>query len=339
MNEHDPSHDGTRDGLTEQDLRALLRTAVDGLQPSAGALDRLHHAVPARRARRRQTLVGAAAAVLLVGAGVPVGLHLTQDAHGSDAAPAMAGHQQDAVGRADSGGSDPHATGSGERPGVPPLPATGGPGAGGAGQRPGSSAGPQSPSFGGPPVGPTPGTRPLPPAAAPGVPTCGSGQLGVSGSVAGTPDADGKVYGSFKVTNVSATGCTVRGTDTVTSGPGTTVVRHTASDPAAGLPDPAWEASSLVLPPSTAYEIRFAWVPPAQACPPAPSPTPAAGGKSGAPDGQAPAAEIQGPPSAGPGVPVTLTPQPGATGTQVSVPSACGGTVYTTGMLPVAPPA
>ncbi|MEU7607087.1 hypothetical protein AB0B44_40650, partial [Streptomyces sp. NPDC041003] len=37
----------------EEALRGLFHGAVEGLQPSADALERLRHAVPARRARKR----------------------------------------------------------------------------------------------------------------------------------------------------------------------------------------------------------------------------------------------------------------------------------------------
>ncbi|MDX6765050.1 hypothetical protein SIN09_38130, partial [Streptomyces sp. F8] len=52
----------------EDELRILLRGAVEGIQPSEDALERIVHAVPARRrARRRRAVVGAAAAALLAG--------------------------------------------------------------------------------------------------------------------------------------------------------------------------------------------------------------------------------------------------------------------------------
>lgn len=52
---------GDGGGMDELALRRMLQGAVQGLEPSDGTLERLHRAVPARRARRRQGVVGAAA--------------------------------------------------------------------------------------------------------------------------------------------------------------------------------------------------------------------------------------------------------------------------------------
>ncbi|MEU9005471.1 hypothetical protein [Streptomyces sp. NPDC048551] len=203
------------------------------------------------------------------------------------------------------------------------------------------------------------------------MPACTAGQLGVAGS-ARAPESDGKVLGSFKVTNVSARGCTVTGPDTVTAvplpatpppaqAPGVTVTGHTAGDPASGLlPDPSAEAPVLVLEPNRAYEVRFAWVPSARSCPaasPGPSAKPAQGGEartparqpdgagapatSGAAGGDAAAAQgaeagtgAQG----GAGVAVSHTPASGDPVTRTTIADACGGTVYRTGIIPQAAP-
>ena len=45
-----------------------------------------------------------------------------------------------------------------------------------------------------------------------------------------------------------------------------TVVEHAAGDPAAGLPDPSQESTRLVLHAAAAYEVKFAWVP-SDTCP------------------------------------------------------------------------
>ncbi|MBT2470182.1 hypothetical protein J7E97_20455, partial [Streptomyces sp. ISL-66] len=211
----------------------------------------------------------------------------------------------------------------------------------------------------------------LPPPAAPGGATCSAEQLGVSGS-ARPPEADGKVYGSFKVTNVSVRGCTVVGPDTVTAAPaaepGTgkdnagapavAVVGHTAGDPATGLPAPSADAPLVLLAPNAAYEVRFAWVPPEQGCPePAASAGPKPPGGSGdtasgagagtgaAADsgaGTAKEPETQPVPPADPvALAVSHTPGtalPGAPTTQTTIPEACGGTVYRTGVIPLAEP-
>ncbi|GGT16928.1 MULTISPECIES: hypothetical protein [Streptomyces] len=352
-------HTGPRGG-EEQELRTLLHAAVAGLEPSDGALERLRHAVPARRTRRRRALVGAAAAVLLAGAGVPTAVHLSTTA-GSGAAghSAMAGHGHDHT-VAGAGGTGTRHDGGHESNTAPDGGSTTGhgtadPDPSGAGSPDGgSTTGPEA--SGGPAV---PGSGPMPPVTAQGAPPgCSADQLGVRGS-AQAPEPDGKVYGSFKVTNVSARGCTVTGPDTVTAasvsasaaGKGVAVVGHKAGDPAAKLPDPAAEAPQLVLQPNTAYEVRFAWVPSGESCAAAPSGagsappaggtpqdeqrTDAGGGTTGSADqGTTPAPETAA---------VEVTHTPAAAGaaaptTQTTIPAACGGTVYRTGVIPLDEP-
>ncbi|MFJ3962457.1 hypothetical protein [Streptomyces sp. NPDC090036] len=359
MDDHTPQGAGSG----EDELRVLLRGAVEGLQPSVDALERLRDAVPARRTRnRRAALVGAAAVVLLAGTAVPAALHLTAAEGASADHPAMAGHGTVAGEKPGTSASDPHLNGFGDRPrssdslgdapavgGVTGAPnATPGSPAGGLTAGPagaGSSAGPAGTS------GSVVGSGPLPPVAAPGVPGCGPDQLGVVGS-ARTPETDGRVYGSFRITNVSAQGCAVSGQDSVTaapapgtgtgSGSAVAVVGHTAGDPASGLlPDPSAAPPALVLPPNTAYEVRFAWVPSGETCAPG---TPGGGGQppqtgsagTSAGIGSGPASEPQqGTAPAPGGVAVSHTPQSGASTTQTTIPEACGGTVYRTGAIPV----
>ncbi|MGP3687009.1 hypothetical protein ACTVZO_20260 [Streptomyces sp. IBSNAI002] len=343
-------------GASEEDrLRGLLHGAVEGLKPADGALERLRYAVPARRTLKRQAFVGAAAVALLAGTAIPAALHMTAGEGATTDHSAMAGHGSEA-GKPGAASSDPHQNGSGSHPratrsggGAPEAggttgqrdPKTGGAPAGGA------TAGPSS-------SGTDPGTvvgtgnGPQPPASAPGVPGCGAEQLGVVGS-ARTPEADGKIYGSFKVTNVSAQGCLVTGPDTVTAaaaagaptgpGGGVAVVGHTAGDPASGLlPDPSAETPLLVLQPNAAYEVRFAWVPSAEPCPAA---SQDAGAKP--PQGQSADTPVADPetgstPPAAPGVAVSHTPPSGAPVTRTTIPEACGGTVYRTGAIPVDTP-
>ncbi|MFD9260763.1 hypothetical protein ACFVZQ_20110, partial [Streptomyces sp. NPDC059538] len=126
------------------------------------------------------------------------------------------------------------------------------------------------------------------------------------------------------------------------SGPAVAVVGHTAGDPATGLlPDPSAASAALVLPPNTAYEVRFAWVPSGETCAPGnpdaggkPPQTDSAGTSAGAGSGIAsdPGAGAGQTPS---GVAVSHTPQPGAATTRTTIPEACGGTVYRTGAIPV----
>ncbi|GAA1559775.1 MULTISPECIES: hypothetical protein [Streptomyces] len=357
-------HTGPRGG-EEQELRTLLHAAVAGLEPADGALERLRHAVPARRTRRRRALVGAAAAVLLAGAGVPTALHLATTAGSGTAGghSAMAGHGQDPAAAGAGGTGTRHDGGhasnalpdggstTGRGPADPAPSGTGSPDGGG-------TTGPEA--SGGPSGGPAaPGSGPMPPVTAQGTPPgCSADQLGVRGS-AQAPEPDGKVYGSFKVTNVSARGCTVTGPDTVTAasvsasaaGKGVAVVGHTAGDPAAKLPDPAAEAPLLVLRPNTAYEVRFAWVPSGESCPAASSgtgSTPPAGGspqdeqRTGAGGGTTDSADQGTTPAPEPaGVEVTHTPAAAgaaAPTTQTTIPAACGGTVYRTGVIPLDEP-
>ncbi|MFD8982192.1 hypothetical protein [Streptomyces sp. NPDC059564] len=367
----------------EEALRGLLAGAVRGLEPSDGALERLRHAVPARRARKRQALVGAAAVALLAGTAIPAALHLGTDQGAAAGHSAMAGHGE-SQGGGPGGPSDPHQNGSGDGGKGDPKSAK----ATGKDQETGGADGTPSPQASGSPYGGTvadpsgagatagttaagAGNGPQPPAgAAPGAPACTAGQLGVAGS-ARAPESDGKVLGSFKVTNVSARGCTVTGPDTVTAAPlpagpppaqaaPVTVTGHRAGDPASGLlPDPSAEAPVLLLEPNTAYEVRFAWVPSAQSCPavsPDPTAKPQPGGEAQAPAGAqdgagAPAvagadAAAPGPDpnsgsaggQAGAGVAVSHTPTGGDPVTRTTIPEACGGTVYRTGIIPQAAP-
>ncbi|MGW4704449.1 hypothetical protein, partial [Streptomyces sp. NPDC004285] len=103
-------------------------------------------------------------------------------------------------------------------------------------------------------------------------PRCVPGQLGVGAAQAGGPEADGKVYGTFRIANVSGQDCLVDGAGLVgfeargAADPGKiTIARHTSGD-GGGLPDPSQEASSLVLKPNGSYEVRFVWVP-SETCP------------------------------------------------------------------------
>ncbi|MCP9945272.1 hypothetical protein LUX12_11555 [Streptomyces somaliensis] len=168
-------------------MQRMLRGAVEGLEPSAGALDHLRRAVPARRARKRQALVGAAAAVILLGTGVPALVHVAASGGASDADPVNAGHGA----HAESGDGGPAAPASGGRSGEP-----GGPGKDGVSpERVSSSAAPASGGADGAPG------RAAPSAAA--LPACEAGQLAVSAADVGAPGGDGTVHGAFRVTNVS----------------------------------------------------------------------------------------------------------------------------------------
>ncbi|MFB7269652.1 hypothetical protein [Streptomyces sp. NPDC056244] len=332
-------------------LRRLLHTAVDDLRPSEGALDHLRKAVPARRARKRQAVVGMAAAALLFGTAVPAFVHVANSAGTADEHSINAGHGEQAQGGTnaskDSGGgwkdSDQPsdkvspAKEAPDKVDKPQNPASGGTNEGGSGDKanPGDTHSSSSPA-------------------------CSADQLGVSAAEAGAPDAGGTVYGTFRVTNVSGSDCAVTGRGTVAFQTGgaadaskITVVAHTAGDAASGLPDPSQETSAMLLAPNSAYEVKFAWVP-AETCPatgasPDPSPsggdtsagvgtTGGTGGGTGTDAGTGTGTNTESQLLSEGGtmdgsVSVLHTPEPGAPVAQTTIPNACAGTIYRTGVL------
>jgi hypothetical protein len=164
------------------------------------------------------------------------------------------------------------------------------------------------------------------------------------------------VYGTFRVANISGTTCTVSGPGTVgTAAQGAadptrvTVVSHVAGDAATGLPDPSQELASLILKPGMAYQVKFAWVP-SETCPT----EGASGGGSGGPspdpstsDGPAGSSEgssatngntassqlLRADGVADGSVVVSHTAATGSPTVTATVPNACAGTVYRTGVL------
>ncbi|MEU2179573.1 hypothetical protein [Streptomyces thermolilacinus] len=351
------------DGLggDELALRRLLQGAVGDLEPAPGALDHLRRAVPARRARKRQALVGAAAAVILLGTGVPAFVHVAASDTASDANPVNAGHGEQVQ-----GGTGDAAGPAGEEAAGSPSGELNGSGKGGANPSGAPTTAGTSASDG---ADGTPDNATSAPATAP---ECEAGQLGVSVAEAGGPRGDGTVYGTFRIANVSSSACTVSASGTVgfgTSGAADagriSVVRHTAGDAASGLPDPSATVGSLVLKPSGAYEVKFAWVP-SETCPvngggagsgdggdggeqsptptapstPTEEPPPTDGATSGTAEGgtdTATAAEPQLLPQEGTAdgsVTVTHTPSVGGPQAATTIPHACAGTIYRTGLLP-----
>ncbi|MFE1584185.1 hypothetical protein ACFW6Q_00620 [Streptomyces sp. NPDC058737] len=336
--------------VDEAALRAMMQRAVGEIEPSDGTLEHLRRAVPARRARKRQAFVGAAAAVLFLGTAVPALVHVSNSA-GAGADPSVAGNASQAQGGA-SQGKDP----AGGQSGI----------AGSGDTAEGKDkAGPKE-TPGGKESGAAAGTSPtdVPSASSPAdVPACAPGSLGPAVASSAAPDSTGVVYGSFRVTNVSSAGCTVTGPGSVvTASLGAAdadrigTARHAAGDAAAGLPDPSLEAPSLTLAPGAAYEVQFAWVP-SETCPttggptgggtggPSPDPSPtgdttssagsSAGGGGGGGGGEAaPTAQLvtaDGPAEGS--VSVTYTPEGGSGSATATVSNACVGTVYWTGLL------
>lgn len=329
----------------ELELRSLLHSSVRVVEPSEGSLDYLRRAVPARRARKRQILVGAAAAALFVGTAVPALVHVSSST-GPDANPSAVGHASQAQG----------GTGEGKPPGGGE--ATGGGTSDQAEEsRKDKEKDKEKDTGTGAGTGVTEGADPSASAASEAT-ACTSAQLGPAVASSGAPDSTGAVYGSFRVTNVSTAGCTVGGPGNVNVAPlgaaDTAKVgsaRHVAGDAAAGLPDPSLEAGQLVLKPGESYDVKFAWVP-SEPCPvnggggdnggtgdPSPDPSPSeepAGGDGTSTGGDTGTltqlltedGTVDG------SVTVTYIPASGSGTATATVSNACAGTVYWTGLLP-----
>ncbi len=336
---------GVLDG-DELALRRMLHGAVGDLRPSDGALDHLRKAVPTRRARKRQAVVGMAAAALLFGTAVPAFVHVANSTDATDDRAVSTGHSEQAQGGADAG----KGTTGGKKD-------TGGPSdkVSAAEDEPDKKDKPDGGAVSGSPEGGKGGSADSEaPYETASSPACDPSQLLVVGQT-GAPDSVGTVYGSFRVSNVSASGCSVTGRGTVNAlATGAAdqskiaVAQHTAGDPAAGLPDPSQEAAALVLPPNGAYEVKFAWVP-SETCPttgasPDPSPSedgsagttgdPGTGPDTGTGDGSNTVTQLTTDGGTMDGsVAVSHTAEPGAPSGQTSIPNACAGTIYKTGVL------
>jgi len=330
----------------EAALRLLMRDAVSGLQPAPDALDHLRRAVPARRQRRRQAMVGAAAVVLLAGMAVPALLRATGATGTTDTA--ATGLATAHTGAPDEDGHTSAWGDSGVSTGEPP------PG------RPGDV--PTTPSS-----TPGAGTDPAnPPVATSGtlvaVPDCASTQLGQATSQAEAPDSNGQVYGWFRVTNISELTCTVPNAGVVqAAAQGAAdpskiqVVDHTDGDAATGLP--AATAAPVVLNPGDDYEVAFAFVPVNDGnsgCPVTPTPTPstptptdsptespaATGGSDSGTSGNSASTQLgNDAPTTPDSGSITLNHTPAAGAPVVDGPviqGACAGTVYTTTAIPEA---
>ncbi|MEV8586629.1 hypothetical protein [Streptomyces sp. NPDC051180] len=356
---------GEGDGDDELALRRLFQGAVSGLEPSAGSLEHLRRAVPARRARKRQAFVGACAAAVLIGTAVPAFVHVASSGGLSAANPVNAGHGEDAQGgtAAESGG----AGGQGSKPPAGSVSPSQGADEGTAGRAAaaGADGGPRQTQD-----------------ANGSAPPCTADQLGVTGEGADGPNGEGRVHGTFRIANVSAASCVVDGSGVVgfeargAADPGRiSVVRHTSGDGGSGLPDPSQESSSLLLKPNGSYEVRFVWVP-SETCPttgttPTPTPTTpteqpttppptepppttanptptSGGGAGGTGTGPGTGAEAGAGSEAGAGVAAQLlredgpadgsvvvshTAEPGGPTASAVVANACAGTIYRTGIL------
>ncbi|WP_262061253.1 hypothetical protein [Streptomyces sp. STR69] len=332
-------HDTEGFAPDELALRRLLQQAVQEVEPRDGTLEHLRKAVPARRARKRQAVVGMAAAALFFGTAIPALVHVSNSA-GSGVDPSMAGNSSQAQGgtsqgKNPDGGSSTSGGSSGQTSGQNP----GGHKNEGGGKSPGAGTVSANPSA-------STGTA---------APICGAAQLGSATSSVAAADSAGIVYGTFTVTNTSGTSCTVGGPGTVGFSPlgaadSTKIfmTRHAAGDAATGLPDPSTEPAELVLLPGSAYQVKFAWVP-SETCPtssgstggttggstPSPSPSEDASTSSGSTTGDT-GTSTQLLPEDGTldgSVQVSHTAEAGSPTTSAVVPNACAGTIYRTGVL------
>ncbi|MEV7089356.1 hypothetical protein AB0O07_26275 [Streptomyces sp. NPDC093085] len=325
-------------------LRRLLHGAVGDLRPSDGALEHLHKAVPVRRARKRQAVVGVAAAALLLGTAVPAFMHVANTGTTTHDRAVSAGHDQTPQGGAASGKGDggPHENADSpsdkvsadeDEPGKKGKPGTDASNAadGGKGGSNKDSARSDAVTATG---------------------TCTAARLGAAGAEVGGPDGTGTVYGTFRVTNISSSSCTVGGRGSVGVGAlgaadATRVgqAAHTSGDAASGLPDPSQEVAALSLPPNGSYAVKFAWVP-ADTCPTgSASPDPSPSGDTSAGAGGTAGSENGGGENGGSdtqlltegtadgSVSVTYTAEPGSPSVSATIPNACAGTVYWTGIL------
>ncbi|MFI9720795.1 hypothetical protein ACIHFE_14235 [Streptomyces sp. NPDC052396] len=346
---HDGAHgtagmDSGMPDAREGALRRLLQGAVEGIEPAEDALERLRRAVPARRARRRQAMGGAVAAAVLVGAALPTLMRVADVAdHTADSRSASAATTRQQSGAAEQGqpqGNSGPATG--------PVPgATGRDGARDESRKddPHKDRGSNRAT----PAG-TPGADPRSSLEAV-APVCARDQLGNGTGTVGPADKAGRVYGAFRVVNVSQASCTVAGPGLVSARTAAkdarvTVVDHTPGDPATGLPDPGGD-TQVLLKPGQAYEVKFAWVPAAPgngqhscAGTDGASPTPTASASPAAVQpttGTGPDTPQSSPPSPAASLLVSHTPDAGEpVAAQAQIPDACTGTVYRTG--PLAPP-
>ncbi|MFJ9893714.1 hypothetical protein ACIQPR_10330 [Streptomyces sp. NPDC091280] len=321
-------------------LRRLLHQAVQEVEPRDGTLEHLRKAVPARRARKRQAVVGMAAAALFFGTAIPALVHVSNST-GSGVDPSMAGNSSQAQGGTSQGKNpDGGASTSG----------------GSAGQTSGQNPGGQKNEGGG--KSPGSGTVSADPSASTGTaaPVCAAEQLGSATSTVAAADSTGAVYGTFTVTNTSGTSCTVGGAGTVgysalgaADSTKISVQRHAAGDAATGLPDPSTEPAELVLLPGAAYQVKFAWVP-SETCPTSTGSTggSTSGGSTASPSPSADASTTSGSTTGDTGTSAQLLPEDGTLdgSVQVShtaeagsptttavVPNACAGTIYRTGVL------
>ncbi|MCM2391250.1 hypothetical protein [Streptomyces albipurpureus] len=314
---------------------------MQDLNPADGALDHLRRAVPARRARKRQAMVGLAAAVVLMGTAIPAFVHVAGSESGDSALPINAGHGEQAHGGTESSSGESQ----GKETTTGPTVGSSGTPEGSASTSPSRSAKPGTDISGGVSGSPEKTSSDVPSGAS----VCAADQLRFTAAQAAGADGEGKVYGSFRVANSSSVTCTVGGPGQVNiqalgaaDQAKITVADHTAGGPATGLPDPSGETTRLLLKPDQAYEVKFAWVP-SESCPTGPtSPTSpstsqepstgAGGGQGTGPDNTETQLSTESVPQEG-SISVIHTPDPGAPSADTTIANACSGTLYRTDPL------
>lgn len=328
-----PSHDPS--GVDEQELRRLLRQAVDDLEPSPHALERLQHAVPARR-RRKRMVAGAVAVAAVLGVSLPVVLHSGVVAGLSGDDPATTAQGGDTV--SPPGGE--HPTGGHQSSGEPSP--RGEHGSGGAGDEPSAGTTPSPDSSEAPDHDQTFDTS---------SPSCSRDQLADGGSRSDPADPSGRISGLFVVVNTSAEPCTISDPGMVAASvqgakdrASVQVLDNTGGLRVDGLPAPEEERDELVLRPQESYVIRFVWLPREGGGPTGcdDSATTSGGDSSSGVAGQGeapPATEAPGGDGNGNAAvtSVLLGYTPGAGEPRLStltLPGACAGTVYRSGLLP-----
>ncbi|MDX6347173.1 MAG: hypothetical protein QOF84_1963 [Streptomyces sp.] len=337
---HTPDDDnalkiGYEDDLNPEELalRRLLHDAVQDIEPRSETLNHLRRAVPARRAHRRQLLVGAAAACLLAIAAVPAALHAANSADSDNPNPANASSSHDSGTNGKTGGDAasvrPNDSASGGKKGS-------GAGSSASSGRPGKAA--------------TSTTDPSQTLAA-NAPSCTAADLGNSLGTTGTADAGGQVSGYFQVANISSGACTVDGGGSVSftaqgsaQSSGISVVDHASGD-GTSLPDSSGEP--LILKAGESFQVRFTWVPASgggttgceTAATPTPTPTPSDGTSSSSSSGTTTGAggtttsldSASDDTSAS--ILLTYTPEAGGPAPVTTISNACAGTVYKTGAI------
>lgn len=311
----------------EEVLRQLLQGTVEDLRPSPGALNHLHTAVPARRALRRNVLIGAVASLTFGVTAVPALIHTVNTASGStdrteNSAAQHAGH----------GGKD--------GPSSEPTRGPGGKSSGGESHRKrgkgkGAEKSTKSPgrSSGGASAGSDPTSPPAGSAA-----SCLTAQLSQSPPSIGAAGTDGKIYGSFRVVNISQKTCSIKAPGELSAAaqggadPARVhVAPHTAGDPAGELPGAADQ--SPVLSPGSAYLVRFGWVPESGTTGCQASSETTSGGTDGSSgtEGETGGQAVQEAPEEEPGsVRLSYTPAAGGPSASGQLDNVCAGTVYYT---------